>query len=57
MRVVIVVIVIVIVIQSESKEGLLSESCLRHPNISVRQLGAVREDLPLEEKLTVMNES
>ena len=31
--------------------------CLRHPNISVRQLGAVREDLPLEEKLMVMNES
>ena len=31
--------------------------CLRHHNISVRQLGAVREDLPLEETLIVMNES
>ena len=31
--------------------------CLRHHNISVRQLGAVREDLLLEETLMVMTES
>ena len=31
--------------------------CLRHHNISVRQLGDVREDLLLEETLMVMNES
>ena len=39
-----------------SKLSYLGESCLRHPNISVRELGAVREDLPHQEKLIVMNE-
>ena len=34
---------------SSSQLSYLDESCLRHPNISERQLGAVREDLPLEE--------
>ena len=38
-----------------SQLSQLGISYLRHPNISLRQLGAVCEDLPLKEKLMVMS--